>query len=34
MKNPWQEQTGGNALFIYALERTNIDELRQTKAEQ
>ena len=30
MKDRWQEQTGGNALFISALERTNIDELRQT----
>ena len=34
MKDRWQEQTGGNALFIYALERTNIDELRQTILEK
>lgn len=26
----WQGETGGNALFISALERTNIDTLRQT----
>ncbi len=34
MKDRWQEQTGGSALFIYALERTNIDELRQTILEK
>ena len=34
MKDSWQEQTGGNALFISALERTNIDELRQTILEK
>jgi GTP-binding protein HflX len=34
MKDRWQEQTGGNALFISALERTNIDELRQTILEK
>jgi GTPase len=26
----WQDQTGGNAIFISALERTNIDNLRKT----
>src|SRR5215203_5958089 len=30
----WQAQTGGNALFISALERTNIDELRTTMLEK
>jgi GTP-binding protein HflX len=34
MKDRWQEQTGGNALFISALERTNIDEFRQTILEK
>ncbi len=34
MKDRWQEQTGGNALFISALESTNIDELRQTILEK
>jgi len=34
MKDRWQEQTGGIALFISALERTNIDELRQTILEK
>lgn len=29
LKRRWQEQTGGNAIFISALERTNIDGLRQ-----
>jgi GTP-binding protein HflX len=29
LKQRWQEQTGGNAIFISALERTNIDELRR-----
>jgi GTP-binding protein HflX len=29
LKGRWQEQTGGNAIFISALERTNIDELRK-----
>ena len=28
LKEKWQEQTGGNAIFISALERTNIDILR------
>ncbi|MBD0297128.1 MAG: GTPase HflX [Flavisolibacter sp.] len=30
LKEGWQEQTGGNAIFISALERTHIDELRRT----
>ena len=30
LKEKWQEQTGGNAIFISALERTNIDVLRDT----
>jgi len=30
LKARWQEETNGNALFISALERTNIDELRKT----
>src|SRR5687768_2957483 len=30
LKEKWQEQTGGNAIFISALERTNIDMLRDT----
>lgn len=29
LEQRWQEQTGGNAIFISALERTNIDELRR-----
>jgi GTP-binding protein HflX len=29
LKQRWQEQTGGNAIFISALERTNIEELRR-----
>jgi GTP-binding protein HflX len=29
LKQRWQGQTGGNAIFISALERTNIDELRR-----
>lgn len=28
LKERWQQQTGGNAIFISALERTNIDTLR------
>src|SRR5215216_1803618 len=28
LKDRWQQQTGGNAIFISALERTNIDVLR------
>ncbi|MFN2438656.1 MAG: GTPase HflX [Chitinophagaceae bacterium] len=34
LKDRWQEQTAGNALFISALERTNIDELRETILER
>jgi GTP-binding protein HflX len=30
LKERWQQQTGGNAIFISALERTNIDVLRDT----
>ena len=30
LEERWQRQTGGNAIFISALERTNIDKLRQT----
>lgn len=30
LEERWQRQTGGNAIFISALERTNIDTLRQT----
>lgn len=30
LKERWQEQTGGKAIFISALERTNIEELRRT----
>jgi GTP-binding protein HflX len=29
LKQRWQGQTGGNAIFISALERTNIDSLRK-----
>lgn len=29
MKARWQEQTGGNAIFVSALERMHIDELRK-----
>ena len=28
LKERWQDQTAGNAIFISALERTNIDSLR------
>ncbi len=34
LKARWQEQTGGNALFISALERTNLDQLRQVILEK
>ena len=34
LKQRWQGQTGGNAIFISALERTNIDELRKTILEK
>jgi GTP-binding protein HflX len=30
LKERWQGETNGNAIFISALERTNIDELRKT----
>jgi GTP-binding protein HflX len=30
LKERWQGETSGNAIFISALERTNIDELRKT----
>jgi GTP-binding protein HflX len=30
LEDRWQHQTGGNAIFISALERTNIEELRKT----
>jgi GTP-binding protein HflX len=30
LKSRWQNETGGNAIFISALERTNIDVLRKT----
>lgn len=30
LQERWQQQTGGNAIFISALERTNIDTLRKT----
>ena len=29
LKRKWQEQTNGNAIFISALERTNLEELRK-----
>jgi GTP-binding protein HflX len=34
LKQRWQGQTGGNAIFISALERTNIDELRRVILEK
>ena len=30
LEQRWQRETGGNAIFISALERNNIDELRKT----
>ena len=30
LEERWQQQTGGNAIFVSALERTNIDTLRKT----
>jgi GTPase len=30
LEQRWQQETGGNAIFISALERTNIEELRKT----
>src|SRR5215204_530048 len=34
LKQRWQDQTSGNAIFISALERTNIDELRRVILEK
>ena len=34
LEQRWQEQTGGNAIFISALERTNIEQLRATILEK
>jgi GTP-binding protein HflX len=34
LKARWQEQTGGNAIFISALERTNLEQLRQVILEK
>lgn len=34
LEDRWQQQTGGNAIFISALERTNIDALRKTILER
>ncbi|MFN2457148.1 MAG: GTPase HflX [Chitinophagaceae bacterium] len=34
LKERWQRETGDNAIFISALERTNIDELRKTLLEK
>jgi len=34
LKERWQQQTSGNAIFISALERTNIDVLRHTILEK
>ena len=34
LKARWTEQTGGNAIFISALERSNIDQLRDTILEK
>ena len=34
MKARWQEQTGGNAIFVSALERMHIDELRRAILEK
>ena len=34
LKARWQGETNNNALFISALERTNIDELRKTILEK
>jgi GTPase len=30
LEQRWQAETGGNAIFISALQRTNIEELRKT----
>ncbi|HYC30209.1 MAG TPA: GTPase, partial [Chitinophagaceae bacterium] len=34
LKQRWQHQTGGNAIFISALERTNIDRLREVMLDK
>jgi GTP-binding protein HflX len=34
LEERWQQQTGGNAIFISALEKTNIDALRKTILEK
>ncbi|RYZ25347.1 MAG: GTPase HflX [Chitinophagaceae bacterium] len=34
LRQRWQGQTGGNAIFISALERTNIDDLRRVILEK
>ncbi len=34
LEQRWQEQTNGNAIFISALERTNIEQLRTTILEK
>ncbi len=34
LEQRWQEASGGNAIFISALERTNIDKLRETILEK
>ncbi len=34
LEERWQQQTGGNAIFISALEKTNIDALRKTILER
>lgn len=34
LKARWQNETNGNAIFISALERTNVDELRKTILEK
>ncbi len=34
LEQRWQEQTGGQAIFISALERTNIEQLRNTILEK
>jgi GTP-binding protein HflX len=34
LRQRWQEQTNGNAIFVSAVERTNIEELRATILER
>ena len=34
LERRWEEQTGGNAIFISALQRTNIEALRETILEK